>query len=90
MRLFRLPQDKKREDVDNGYLVRPKISIAANDPDQPINLTCDTCTKNVCDNEAIESRVLPYSQFCCIECRNEAELAAENANPRTVVRSLLY
>lgn len=41
--------------------------------------TCDTCEQIIAIDEAVTSPVLPSSRFCSTGCRDEAELAAENA-----------
>lgn len=40
---------------------------------------CDTCERNVPIEQRVTSVVLPYSEFCSADCREEAELAAEDA-----------
>jgi hypothetical protein len=40
---------------------------------------CDACDRPVCQICEIVSEVLPGSFFCSSRCRNEAELAAEQA-----------
>jgi len=38
---------------------------------------CDACDRRVCKACVVASDVLPLSRFCSSECRDEAELAAE-------------
>jgi len=38
---------------------------------------CDACDRRVCKACMVASDILPLSCFCSIECRDEAELAAE-------------
>lgn len=85
---MRLSRKKKSEIVNDNYLIRREILVMPNDIDRLRKLTCDVCEKTICDDEAIESQILPCGQFCCIECLNEAEFAADNANERPVVRGL--
>ena len=39
--------------------------------------SCDACDKRICNVCVVDSDILPLSRFCSSECRNEAELAAE-------------
>src|SRR5215469_5830282 len=41
--------------------------------------TCDACDRRICRPCALFSSVLSQSFFCSSECRDEAELAAEEA-----------
>ena len=38
---------------------------------------CDACDRRICKACVVASDVLPLSRFCSCECRDEAELAAE-------------
>jgi len=38
---------------------------------------CDACDRRVCRACVVASDILPLSRFCSSECRDEAELAAE-------------
>lgn len=40
---------------------------------------CDTCDGRICNVCVVPGNCLPLSSFCSSECRDEAELAAENA-----------
>lgn len=40
---------------------------------------CDTCERRLCQACVLPSLALPLSRFCSTECRDEAELAAEQA-----------
>ena len=40
---------------------------------------CDSCDRRICRACLIEASSLPFSSFCSTQCRNEAELAAEEA-----------
>jgi hypothetical protein len=39
--------------------------------------TCEVCERRICNVCAIVSALLTFSHFCSSECRDEAELAAE-------------
>ena len=46
---------------------------------QAMTFNCDTCEQIAPIDEAVTSPVLSCSRFCSTDCRDEAELAAENA-----------
>ena len=41
--------------------------------------TCESCERRMCNACAVSSTILPLSFFCSEDCRDEAELAAEQA-----------
>jgi hypothetical protein len=43
------------------------------------HFNCSACDCRACNACGITSVILPYSMFCSESCRDEAELAAENA-----------
>ena|SRR5579864_6714223 len=45
---------------------------------------CDSCDRRVCKACVVLGAVLPFSSFCSSECRDEAELAAEEARQTDV------
>jgi hypothetical protein len=40
---------------------------------------CDACQQEAPTSHAVTSTVLPCSRFCCTDCREDAEVAAQNA-----------
>jgi hypothetical protein len=54
-------------------------AIATDRAGQGENFGCDACQERAPVSQAVSSRVLACSRFCSPECRNEAELAAEDA-----------
>jgi hypothetical protein len=46
--------------------------------------TCESCEQRMCNACAIFSTILPLSFFCSEECRDEAELAAQQARQTDV------
>lgn len=45
---------------------------------------CDSCDRRVCKACVVLGAALPFSSFCSSECRDEAELAAEEARQTDV------
>ena len=40
---------------------------------------CDSCERRICRACVVQAPSLPLSSFCATQCRDEAELAAEEA-----------
>jgi hypothetical protein len=57
----------------------PSVTHIADRSSQPATFRCDACERSAPIAEVVTSAVLPCSLFCSVACRNEAELAAENA-----------
>ena len=47
--------------------------------ERPAAFICDSCERRVCELCLVPSSLLPLSRFCSDECREQAELAAEQA-----------
>ena len=47
--------------------------------ERPAAHLCDSCDRGMCDFCLVLSSLLPLSRFCSEECRDQAELAAEQA-----------
>ena len=45
----------------------------------PAEKNCEGCDRGFCNRCEVLSELLPLSRFCSSECRDEAELAAEQA-----------
>jgi len=67
-KLIPLAQDRRTEHVSD---------ICPICRERPAAFTCDSCERRACDSCLVPSSLLPRSRFCCDECRDEAELAAE-------------
>jgi len=59
--------------------VLSRITAAVDRASPAATFNCDTCEKLAATEEVITSPILPCSRFCSTSCRDEAELAAENA-----------
>lgn len=60
-------------------------SIATEANNQVTPFKCDACMEDIPIPQAVTSLVLSGSHFCSINCRDEAELAAENVRQVGIV-----
>lgn len=63
---------------NTGTPISPQ-DVLAQQSNHAVTFTCDACEQIGAIGEAVTSLVLPCSRFCSTDCRDEAELAAENA-----------
>ena len=55
------------------------ITEMVNHAGRALTFKCDACEQATHFDQAVTSPILPCSLFCSADCRDEAELAAENA-----------